>query len=53
MRRPLAGLPETNGDLRHVDVTEFVQSCDHIRANAADMIRKIEAGRKRCATVLR
>ena len=43
MRHPLAGLPETDGHLRHVDMAELLHLCGHVRADATDMLGEIEA----------
>ena len=42
MGHPLAGLPETDGHPRHVDVAELVQLRRHIRADPTDMLGEIK-----------
>jgi hypothetical protein len=42
VRHPFAGLPETDGHPRHVDVAELVDVRGHIRADASDMLGEIK-----------
>ena len=46
MGHPLAGLPETDGHARHVDVAELVHPRRHVRADKTDMMGEIETRRR-------
>ena len=52
MGHPPAGLPETDGDSRHVDVAELVQPRGHVCADASHMMREIETGGRPSAAAL-